>query len=189
MSPNNVPGSPTTPDSPEELENHQGRKVPVRRSNSSPEMSSNWKPSLINLHKDIEEQEEDELTVINHQVSENEGTNDQRSEVPEFQSLQLSQNQSQNAGFVEAKENRDCGTLAVAANNTMTVNTNNVAKGSTSPFRRSYEAIPEENTQRTGSLSGSPEQQLEALNPVKRDRVSTISVCIIFAFFVGVNWV
>lgn len=164
--------TPTTPDSPDDTDAH-GRKNPVRRSNSSPEMSSNWKPSHVSLQKDIEEQDEDEtLTVTGGSPLNCSGMEDHQVEIMQSNSALIATSQSSSTSTSpfdnNSKEPQHGG-----------------IKGSSSPFRRSYEAIPEENTQRGGSFSSSPDavRQTEVgLNPMQRDRGFTVSVRRSFAF-------
>jgi tuberous sclerosis protein 2 len=197
-----APGTPTTPDSPEDPETAgSSRKIPVRRSNSSPEMSSTWKPPHLNLQKDIQEQDEEELTIsIKHadepgstsctsifsgplssesSVNKNGSSKSSFAPIPtEYNPVSTESNMPTNTSPPQAKSSSkdDSGSSYTASSNPTPI------KGNTSPFRRSYDAIPEESVQKTGSLGSSPEgkSQVEVIVPMKRDRMATISVNSVF---------
>jgi len=177
-----APETPTTPDSPQDPDNPgSSKKIPVRRSNSSPEMSSTWKPSHLNLQKDIEEQDEEEQ---GHKVAESETLDQDKSveTVPTKLTSEETATTSSPANQLKMASEDTSHTYSATSNPTA------IMKGNTSPFRRSYEAIPEENLQKSGSLGSSPEGkgQADAIVPMKRDRISTISVGLIQAKFCSI---
>ncbi|XP_035706694.1 tuberin isoform X3 [Folsomia candida] len=178
-----TPGTPTTPDSPGADGDNIRRKNPVCRSNSSPEMSSStWKSSHMTLQKDIEEQDEEEImSVVTFaspliKSSKQSFPNSESSQEGAFQTSSVQSNSQSQQQSTSPKERKDTNKELPPPMNPIGPG----IKGTTSPFRRSYEAIPEENTQqhqRSGSLTGSPEAlKPEIIGPIKRDRVSTISV-------------
>jgi hypothetical protein len=139
------PKSPA-PSSPTEVTQDETGRTLVRRSNSSPEMSDSWKPTFINQQHLIQEQEEDELSsppskaVLDCAVPEM-NLNSHAPKLGEV-SKQLERPTSLNSTSSHLSKG-----------------------GSTSPYRRSYEAIPEE------VLSQKETVQPLSVSPSKRERL------------------
>lgn len=136
----------------------------------------------MTLQKDIEEQDEEEImSVVTFaspliKSSKQSFPNSESSQEGAFQTSSVQSNSQSQQQSTSPKERKDTNKELPPPMNPIGPG----IKGTTSPFRRSYEAIPEENTQqhqRSGSLTGSPEAlKPEIIGPIKRDRVSTISV-------------
>ncbi|CAG7833459.1 unnamed protein product [Allacma fusca] len=154
---NSTPPSPLSPNcagSPiEEYCSESGRKNPVRRSNSSPEMCSSWKAPFMNQQREIEEQDEEDLGGA----------------------LVSSQGPTTRTVPVAVTSNGNHATSNFVPTNSTEV-TDLDAKikllgSSGAPFQ-TYDTIPEE----ISHVMLPDKSALEDLTPIRRDRMSTISV-------------
>ena len=129
-------------------------KALVRRSNSSPEMSDSMKPIYISQQNLIQEQDEDELTLSTKSILDNVSSDT-------------------NLTFCDDKpiklDEVPIPIRHVERPSTLTSSSSHLSKGgSTSPYRRSYEAIPEEVLSQKDTA-----HPLLSLSPSKRDKFQT----------------